>query len=161
MKTKTLLCYLAEVQKFCQNLWPDNKEKVSTFKTSKSFVLNIFSKLPSLLLWAFHQYSIFSSCRITRNEIVSLLVPVGQIFHDLEQMQRNAGQVTSETDLSVELIKIASDKGFTISDNDGSGNCMFYALCDQLDLVKRIQISHEELRQSVVQYLKENPTLVS
>ena len=38
---------------------------------------------------------------------------------------------------------------------------MFYALSEQLNLVKRIKISHAELRQRIVQYLKENPTLVS
>ena len=59
------------------------------------------------------------------------------------------------------LKKIASDKGFQISGNKGSGNCMFYALSEQLDLVKGIQISYEALRQHIVQYLKENPTLVS
>jgi len=48
-----------------------------------------------------------------------------------------------------------------ISDNEGSGNCMFYALSEQLKLVKGIKISHGELRQSIVQYLLNNPRLVS
>ena len=76
-------------------------------------------------------------------------------------MQRDAGIVASKTSLSVELEKIASDKGFIVSDNEGSGNCMFYALSEQLNLVKGIQISHAQLRQRLVQYLKDNPTLVS
>ena len=82
-------------------------------------------------------------------------------MRELQQLQHDAGIVASKTNLSVELEKIASDKGFIISDNEGSGNCMFYALSEQLNLVKGIQISHAELRQRLVQYLKDNPTLVS
>ena len=85
-----------------------------------------------------------------------------QIFHGLEQMRYDAGKIIGKTHLLEELKKIAADKGFhIISDNVGSGNCMFYALSEQLDLVKGIQISYEVLRQHIVQYLKENPTLVS
>jgi len=76
-------------------------------------------------------------------------------------MQHDVSKVNSNTDLSAELEKIASDKGFVISDNEGSGNCMFYALSEQLNLVKGIKISHGELRQSIVQYLRKNPKLVS
>ena len=83
------------------------------------------------------------------------------MFRDLQQMQYETGVVAGKTSLSVELEKIASDKGFIISNNEGTGNCMFYALSEQLNLVKRIKISHAELRQCIVQYLKENPTLVS
>ena len=84
-----------------------------------------------------------------------------QIFRGLEQMRYDAGKIIGNTHFLGELQKIASDKGLIISDNKGSGNCMFYALSEQLDLVKGIQISHEALRQHIVQYLKENPTLVS
>ena len=38
---------------------------------------------------------------------------------------------------------------------------MFFALSEQLDLIKGIQISHDELRRTVVQHLRENPSLVS
>ena len=62
---------------------------------------------------------------------------------------------------NLELKKIASDKGFMISDNQGGGNCMFHALSEQLDLVKGIKISHQKLRDKVVNYLTKNPTLVS
>ena len=79
----------------------------------------------------------------------------------LQQMQRSVSKVNINTDLLTELEKIASDKGFVISDNEGSGNCMFYALSEQLNLVKGIKISHGELRQSVVEYLRKNPKLVS
>ena len=84
-----------------------------------------------------------------------------QIFRDLKQMQNDAGKIISKTNPLEEMRKIASDKGFRISDNEGSGNCMFYALSEQLDLVKGIQISHKALRQHIVQFLEENPTLVS
>ena len=76
-------------------------------------------------------------------------------------MQCDISKVSSNTDLLAELEKIASDKGFVISDNEGSGNCMFYALSEQLNFVKGIKISHGKLRQSIVQYLRKNPKLVS
>ena len=81
---------------------------------------------------------------------------------DLQQMQRDLSKVSSSTsDLLAEFEKIVSDKGLVMSDNEGSGNCMFYALSEQLNLVKGIKISHGELRQSIVQYLRKNPKLVS
>ena len=84
------------------------------------------------------------------------------MFMDLQQMQRDASKVSSSTsDLLAEFEKIVSDKGLVMSDNEGSGNCMFYALSEQLNLVKGIKISHGELRQSIVQYLRKNPKLVS
>jgi len=75
-------------------------------------------------------------------------------------MQHDVKKFNS-TDLLVELERIASDKGFVICDNEGSGNCMFYALSEQLNHVKGIKIPHGELRQSVVEYLRKNPKLVS
>ena len=83
------------------------------------------------------------------------------MFVNLQQMQRDVIQISSNTDRLAELEKIASDKGLVISDNEGSGNCMFHAVSDQLNLVKGIKISHKELRQSIVQYLRKNPKLVS
>ena len=83
------------------------------------------------------------------------------MFINLQQMQCDVSMISSNTDSSLELKKIASGKGFVISDNEGSGNCMFHALSDQLNLVKGIHISHGELRQSIVQYLLNNPRLVS
>ena len=76
-------------------------------------------------------------------------------------MQLDASKGNDETDLKIELKKIASDKGFTIVDNEGSGNCMFYALSDQLEFAMGIKIKYDELRQILVQYLRENPELVS
>ena len=86
---------------------------------------------------------------------------VEQISRGLEQMRYDAGKIIGETQRLEGLKKIASGKGFQISDSKASGNSMFCALSEQLDLVKGIQISHEALRQHIVQYLEENPTLVS
>ena len=83
------------------------------------------------------------------------------MFMNLQQTQCSVSNFNSNTDPLAELKKIASDKGFVISDNEGSGNCMFHALSEQLNLVKRIEISHGELRQFIVQYLRKNPKLVS
>ena len=83
------------------------------------------------------------------------------MFINLQQLQCDVSKVSSNTNLSAELERIASDKGFVISDNEGSGNCMFFALSEQLNLVKGIKISHGELRQSIVHYLRRNPKLVS
>ena len=94
--------------------------------------------------------------------LVVLVTRAEEIFRGLEQMRYDAGKIIGQTQLlEAGLKKIASDRGFQISGNKGSGNCMFYALSEQLDLLKGIQISHEALRQHIVQYLKENPTLVS
>ena len=82
-----------------------------------------------------------------------------RIIQKLQQMQLDASKVKSRTDLL--LRKIALDRGFRISDNEGLGNCMFYALSEQLEIVKGIKISHGELRQNLVQYLRRYPKLVS
>ena len=83
------------------------------------------------------------------------------IFLLLQQIKLEARRETSKTELSLNLKRVASEKGFEISDNHGEGNCMFLALSEQLDLVKGVRISHVELRRTVVQYLKDNPKLVS
>ena len=56
--------------------------------------------------------------------------------------------------------KNITEKGFVVSNNRGEGNCMFFALSEQLGLIKGIEISHEQLRKTVVHYLLENPALV-
>ena len=76
-------------------------------------------------------------------------------------MQLNASKVKSRTDLLLGLRNIASDRGLRISDNQGLGNCMFYALSEQLEIVKGIKIPLGKLRQILVQYLRDNPKLVS
>ena len=84
-----------------------------------------------------------------------------RIIQKLQQMQLDASKVKSRTDLLLGLRKIALDRGFRISDNEGLGNCMFYALSEQLEIVKGIKISHGELRQNLVQHLRRYPKLVS
>ena len=38
---------------------------------------------------------------------------------------------------------------------------MFFALSEQLDLIKGIKMSHDELRRTIVHHLRQNPRLVS
>ncbi|XP_022809303.1 uncharacterized protein LOC111346274 [Stylophora pistillata] len=82
-----------------------------------------------------------------------------ELIAQLQQMQLDASKVSHKRDLNFELKKIASGKGLRIVDNEGSGNCMFYALSDQLEMALRIKIKHDELRQILVQYLRKNPKL--
>ena len=83
------------------------------------------------------------------------------VFLALQKIKLEARREASKTELSLNLKRVALEKGFAISDNQGYGNCMFFALSEQLDHIERIKISHEELRLTVVQYLKDNPRLVS
>ena len=93
--------------------------------------------------------------------IVQYFLSGKNTLHDLQQMKCDTSTVTTGTDLSVDLGRIASDKGFLISNNPASGNCMFYALSEQLNSVKGIRISQRELRKTLVRFLRENPNLVS
>ena len=83
------------------------------------------------------------------------------MFRDLRQMQLKAWKETGKTELSVNLKRMAFENGLVVSDNQGKGNCMFFALSEQLDHVKGIKVSHSQLRRTIVQYLMDNPTLVS
>ncbi|KAM7428712.1 Glycosyl transferases group 1 [Porites harrisoni] len=81
------------------------------------------------------------------------------IFVALQQILLEARIESCKTKLSQALKTTALEKGFAISDNQGEGNCMFFALSEQLDLIKGIQMSHDELRRTIVQHLRENPRL--
>ena len=83
------------------------------------------------------------------------------VFRFLQNLQCDAERVSKKTNLPSYLRRIAANKGFSLSDNQGSGNCLFHALSEQLQSVKGIHISHEELRKTLVQFLNENPNLVS
>ena len=83
------------------------------------------------------------------------------VFPSLQNLRCDAEQVSKKTNLPSDLRTIAANKGFLVSDNQASGNCLFYALSEQLQSVKGIQISHKELRKTLVQFLDENPNLVS
>ena len=82
------------------------------------------------------------------------------VFPSLQNLQCDAEQVGKKTNLPSDLRAIAANKGFIVSENQASGNCLFHALSEQLQSVKGIQISHEELRKTLVQFLDENPNLV-
>ena len=83
------------------------------------------------------------------------------VFLSLQNLRCHTEQVSKKTNLPSDLRTIAANKGFLVSDNQASGNCLFYALSEQLQSVKGIQISHKELRKTLVQFLDENPNLVS
>ena len=86
---------------------------------------------------------------------------VWNVFPSLQSLQCDAEQVSKKTNLPSYLREIAANKGFFVSDNQASGDCLFHALSEQLQSVKGIQISHKELRKTLVQFLDENPNLVS
>ena len=83
------------------------------------------------------------------------------VFPSLQNLQCDAEQVSKKNNLPSDLTTIAANKGFFVSDNQASGNCLFHALSEQLESVIGIQISHKELRKTLVQFLDENPYLVS
>ena len=83
------------------------------------------------------------------------------MFSDLQQMRQEAWEKPGKTKFSENLKRMALENGLVISDNQGKGNCMFFALSEQLDHVKGIKLSHSLLRGTIVQYLKDNPALVS
>ena len=74
------------------------------------------------------------------------------LFHEAPHREHQEGESTLE-ELLARLEERASEMGFTV-DRDRSGNCMFSSLSDQLKLVEDTVISHEELRQSIVRYLR-------
>jgi len=82
-------------------------------------------------------------------------------IRDLQQMESDPNEFNKKTDGTENLHKIASDKGFSICDNPGSGNCMFHALSEQLQSVNGIEISETDLRKKLVEYLRNSPKLVS
>ena len=120
--------------------------------------------------WRSQAYSSYvSSLSLQRESKVFILffllteLPETYIFNLRRQIERQAKEDTNnhETGLYENFKRNIKEKGFSISDNQGGGNCMFLALSEQLHLKKGIKISQAELRQTVVQYLKKNPTLVS
>ena len=113
--------------------------------------------------------SYVSSLSLQRESKVFILffplteLPERHIFNLLQQIEQQAKEDTNnhKTGISENFKRNTKEKGFSISDNQGEGNCMFLALSEQLHLKKGIKISQAELRQTVVQYLRKNPTLVS
>ena len=89
------------------------------------------------------------------------LIAAIKAFHKLQELHQDAGKLQNKADLLKDLKINASNKGFEIIDNEGGGNCMFHALCDQLKYNKRLEIYHQELREKLVKYLWEHPKMVS
>lgn len=62
---------------------------------------------------------------------------------------------------ALEMLRLrCKELKYIIIENDGSGNCMFSAISDQLQYRKSAQLSISELRGMGVLALQENPTLV-
>ena len=101
-----------------------------------------------------HTYQTIENVRTT------IFFPAENILPSLQNLQCNADQVRNKTILPSDLRTVAAKKGFLVSDNQASGNCLFYALSEQLKSVKGIQISHKELRNTLVQFLRENANQV-
>ena len=88
------------------------------------------------------------------------IITAKQAFSKLQAMHHDADNCTKKADLSQGLQMNASKKGLYIVGNEGKGNCMFHALCDQLKFKKEIVITHQELRKKLVEYLRQHPSLV-
>lgn len=61
--------------------------------------------------------------------------------------------------LTEELSGAVSDMGLFVHDNEGRGNCLFHALSQQLEFVKKISVGPDELRKTLVNYLEEHPKM--
>ena len=83
-----------------------------------------------------------------------------QGFHNQKRIKCEEKSTTLD-ELMERLGERASKKGLIVVDQDTSGNCLPYSLSDQLKLVKNLTISPGDLRQSIVQHLRENPNWVS
>ena len=75
------------------------------------------------------------------------------VKHAIRESKRESKGVPTR-DITDGLIDAVLDMGLIVSDNDGKGNCLFHALSEQLETVKKIKIPHDELRKTLVQYLR-------
>ena len=72
----------------------------------------------------------------------------GVIYDALQQIcKMEAYRDAGKTDPLLNLKKIAYERGFVISDNQGEGNCMFFAISEQLDLIKGEKLSHKKTKE--------------
>ena len=83
-----------------------------------------------------------------------------QALWKLQQLHHYPDKSHKKTDLFTDLERKAAAKGLRIVDNEGNGNCMFSALCRQLEIKKGQRYSEMRLRTELVQYLKDHPTFV-
>ena len=83
-----------------------------------------------------------------------------QVLWKLQQLHHYPDKSHKKTELLIDLERKAAAKGLRIVDNKGNGNCMFSALCRQLEIKKGQRYSEMGLRTELVQYLKDHPTFV-
>lgn len=82
-----------------------------------------------------------------------------QALCNLQQLHHHPVESNKQT-LLTDLGRKAAAKGLKIVDNDGKGNCLFSALCHQLENKKGKRYLEMELRTELVQYLEDHPTFV-
>ena len=82
-------------------------------------------------------------------------------FEDATNESKFKSKGVPTIELRDKLQEAASDRGLIVSGNHGGGNCLFHALSEQLEIVLKIQIPHDKLRETLVQYLEKNPKIVS
>ena len=126
--------------------WQSERETTTGTEKWRTLRESIISHENNNICFSAH----LSSYRKCKNNY--LFFPAENILPSLQNLRCDADQVCNKT--------VAAKKGFLVSDNQASGNCLFYALSEQLKSVKGIQISHKELRNTLVQFLRENANLV-
>ncbi|XP_066027533.1 uncharacterized protein [Pocillopora verrucosa] len=80
-------------------------------------------------------------------------------FEDATNESKFKSKGVPTIELRDKLQEAASDRGLIVSGNHGGGNCLFHALSEQLEIVLKIQIPHDKLRETLVQYLEKNPKI--
>ncbi|ABF82114.1 hypothetical protein MIV084L [Invertebrate iridescent virus 3] len=56
-----------------------------------------------------------------------------------------------------DLEQLAQSKGYTVKQVSGDGNCLFRSVCKSIRALRGEKFTHRQLRQMVVDYLRENP----
>ncbi|KAL9975261.1 hypothetical protein ACROYT_G012405 [Oculina patagonica] len=128
------------------------RKKSQKHSKCREILPELISHKKRIIIFAYHP-------RYSENDMIGEQYAAMSIICQLHRTHSNPNKFNKETDLSEDLKKIAADKGFIISDNPASGNCMFYALSEQLQSAKGIQISEQELRKKLVELLVKYPNL--
>ncbi|CAH1776535.1 unnamed protein product [Owenia fusiformis] len=81
--------------------------------------------------------------------IITVLLMIGGI-------ESNPGPTFQYT---ASLAPVAERHGLVIIENNGIGDCLFESLADQLLLLTSLQVDKHDLRQRLVTYIREHPTL--
>ena len=82
------------------------------------------------------------------NFVVPFSFKGGVVHYTLRQIAKMAvGNIHGDNgEPSLNLKKVASERGFEIFDNQVEGNCMFFAISEQLELIQGVRLSHKKQR---------------